>query len=522
MSGETILVVEDSPISLKLTAAALRAEGYKVHVVSSAEQALSTLRFLTPDLVLADLMLPGMSGLELAGQIRRDSRLRGCAVVALTACVMAGDEQQALQAGCHGYIAKPIEAHELIARIRGYLNDAAEPPAAPAAAVPPESRSAPQRLLLPESEMEDLQRSFLSDGLVHCRQLLTNLGAGMDVAAAGKIVHQWSGTGGLIGFPNISGLARNAENVLRTAPLQMEDLRQCLTKLEKEFSESVVTPVESELPESIARQLANKRIALIGFADVEAERLCAACESVGAKPRLFAADDPADKSPVMDCHAVLIHVRPETIGTRWLSAGFEPPAHLPLIFVGGRKLLFSLEPKVQLRPCDFLVDGWQPEEALMRVSFALTRPAAEHPRAETPAAGSRPATTSVPFRPQPAGPLELVIADDDEAVRTVVQSSLQSYGFRCHLAATGSEALHLIRTIRPRAAVLDVSMPVVNGLEVLSAIRAEKMAVRVLILTARKHENDVLDGFRLGADEYMVKPFSPLELVARLKRLLGE
>ena len=494
VSSETILVVEDSPISLKLTAAVLRAEGYKVHVVSSAEQALSTLRFLSPDLVLADLMLPGMSGLELAGQIRRDSRLGECTVVALTACVMEGDEQQALQAGCHGYIAKPIEAKDLIARIRGYLKHAVEPPAAPPAAVPAESLSAPQRLLLPESEMEDLQRSFLSDGLVQSRQLLTNLAAGIDVAGASKIVHQWSGTGGLIGFPNISELARDAENVLRTAPLKVEALRQCLTKLEKEFSESAVTRIEPELPESIARQLADKRIALIGFADVEAERLCAACESVGAKPRLFAADDAADKSPIMDCQAVLIHVRPETIGTRWLSSAFEPPAHLPLIFVGGRKLLFSLEPKVQMRPREFLVDGWQPEEALMRVSFALTRPVAE-----SPAAGARPATTSVPFRPQPAGPLELVIADDDEAVRTVVQSSLESYGFRCHLATTGSEALHLIRTIRPRAAVLDVSMPIVNGLEVLSAIRAEKIAVRVLILTARKHENDVLKGFRLGA-----------------------
>jgi len=63
-------------------------------------------------------------------------------------------------------------------------------------------------------------------------------------------------------------------------------------------------------------------------------------------------------------------------------------------------------------------------------------------------------------------------------------------------------------------------MPGMNGYEVLSAIRAEKLPVRVLLLTARHDEKDILRGFSLGADDYVVKPFSVLELVARLKRLL--
>ena len=64
-------------------------------------------------------------------------------------------------------------------------------------------------------------------------------------------------------------------------------------------------------------------------------------------------------------------------------------------------------------------------------------------------------------------------------------------------------------------------MPGMDGYAVLSAVRADQISVRVLLLTARQQESDVLRGFALGADDYVVKPFSPMELVARLKRLLG-
>jgi len=113
----------------------------------------------------------------------------------------------------------------------------------------------------------------------------------------------------------------------------------------------------------------------------------------------------------------------------------------------------------------------------------------------------------------------VVIADDDDAVRTVVRSALEKYGWRCRVATNGSDALQLIREQRPDAAVLDVNMPGMDGFEVLAAVRAEGIPVRVILLTARQQEQDVLRGFSLGSDDYVVKPFSPMELVARLKRL---
>jgi len=168
---------------------------------------------------------------------------------------------------------------------------------------------------------------------------------------------------------------------------------------------------------------------------------------------------------------------------------------------------------VQARARDFLIDGWQPEEALMRLSFVLSRTVATEPAA--------PAASEAAPQGTVANTGEILVADDDLTVRTVVRSALRKVGMQCRLASSGPEALEEVRMYRPPAAVLDVNMPVMDGFEVLAAIRAENIPVRVIMLTARQQDDDVLRGFSLGADDYVVKPFSPMELVARLKRLLA-
>src|SRR5580700_11209838 len=87
MSGETILVVDDAVVNLKLIATVLRNNGYKVQLSSTAEQALSSLNTLRPDLVLADIQLPGKDGLDLRRRIRQQARLHDVVVIAMTASV---------------------------------------------------------------------------------------------------------------------------------------------------------------------------------------------------------------------------------------------------------------------------------------------------------------------------------------------------------------------------------------------------------------------------------------------------
>ena len=241
MASETILIVEDSPVSLKLTAAVLRGEGYKVHIASNAEQALSTLRTLKPHLMLVDIQLPGMSGLELTRQVKQDAHLNQLIVVALTACAAEGDKQRARDVGFDGYLTKPIDAPTLVTRVFEYLNPQRSASPAPVAiatpAAEPEPLPQPDSFGFPESEMEDLQRSFVVDGAVKSRHLVTSLDSEFDASTAGRLVHQWIGTAGLLGFTAISKLSREVENQLRTPPWSVHQLRVSLDNLSRAFAE---------------------------------------------------------------------------------------------------------------------------------------------------------------------------------------------------------------------------------------------------------------------------------------------
>jgi CheY-like chemotaxis protein len=109
MAGESILVVDDNAMNLKLARVLLTADGYVVETAADAEEALRVLDTFTPRLILLDIQLPGMDGLELTRRLRNDPRRRGITIVALTAYAMKGDEEKAFAAGCDGYLTKPID-----------------------------------------------------------------------------------------------------------------------------------------------------------------------------------------------------------------------------------------------------------------------------------------------------------------------------------------------------------------------------------------------------------------------------
>lgn len=118
MAGEAILVVDDAPVNLKLAGILLRQEGYEVRAVPDAEDALRVLDEFLPKIILVDIQLPGMDGLEFTRRVKQDPRTSAVTVIALTACAMRGDEERALAAGCDGYISKPIDTQKFSSRIR--------------------------------------------------------------------------------------------------------------------------------------------------------------------------------------------------------------------------------------------------------------------------------------------------------------------------------------------------------------------------------------------------------------------
>lgn len=115
--GITILVIDDHPLNLKLASQVLQSAGHRVIQAEDAERALELLEAGVPDLVLTDIGLPGMDGLELTRRLKGDPRYRHLPVVALTASAMKGDESRILDAGCDAYIAKPVDTRTLAAQV---------------------------------------------------------------------------------------------------------------------------------------------------------------------------------------------------------------------------------------------------------------------------------------------------------------------------------------------------------------------------------------------------------------------
>lgn len=117
----TILYVEDNPDNRMLIRRILGAEGFTVHEASSARQALEILKTLRPDLILMDINLPEIDGYALTTNIRSLPDLHSVPIIALTANVMKGDRERSIQAGCDGYIQKPIDIDIIASQIMRFM-----------------------------------------------------------------------------------------------------------------------------------------------------------------------------------------------------------------------------------------------------------------------------------------------------------------------------------------------------------------------------------------------------------------
>jgi two-component system response regulator MprA len=116
--------------------------------------------------------------------------------------------------------------------------------------------------------------------------------------------------------------------------------------------------------------------------------------------------------------------------------------------------------------------------------------------------------------------MKILVVDDERAVRESLRRALELEGYRVELAEDGEEALQRLGTAPPDAAILDVLMPGIDGLEVCRRLRADGNAVPVLMLTARAEVDSRVAGLDAGADDYLPKPFALAELLARLRALL--
>ena len=119
--GKTILIVEDEPKNMKLLRDLLQRFGYEILEAPDGEQGVKITMEKIPDLILMDIMMPKMDGLEATRIIKADNKTKHIPVIALTSYAMKGDREKTIEAGCDGYIAKPIDIQEVLKTIEHFL-----------------------------------------------------------------------------------------------------------------------------------------------------------------------------------------------------------------------------------------------------------------------------------------------------------------------------------------------------------------------------------------------------------------
>jgi DNA-binding response OmpR family regulator len=175
---------------------------------------------------------------------------------------------------------------------------------------------------------------------------------------------------------------------------------------------------------------------------------------------------------------------------------------MPSIVIGSRAVMDLLPDPGDSQTWDFVAKPFHLKELVWRAVSLLAR------HAES--GGSRPL------------PARVVVADHDPFTRTLVESALKRLGVDCEMAEDGEAAWSSIEKSQPGAVILDLTLPNRDGFQLLADVRRlTGRKPKVIVLSARQSEADVLRAFALGADDYVTKPFSPLELSARLMRVLG-
>ena len=194
-----LLLIDDNRLNLRLTKFLLESDGLSVQTAESAEEGFTLLDRTVFCLILVDIQLPGMDGLEFARRVRATPAWSHLPIVALTAYAMRGDEERMLRAGCDGYMSKPIDTRTFSATVRGYLTLRTNP-AAHAGGGSRVSEAASTN-----ESVQNLIPEYLAERRVEA-QALTEMLADGRFAEIRTIAHNLKGSGGSYGFPGLTEL----------------------------------------------------------------------------------------------------------------------------------------------------------------------------------------------------------------------------------------------------------------------------------------------------------------------------
>ncbi len=257
-------------------------------------------------------------------------------------------------------------------------------------------------------------------------------------------------------------------------------------------------PSASPVPAPVGLQ--RRKVAAIGFGRQDIAGLALTFMAERARVHFLPHGEMGDPGEfdlfLLNCSSAEVLKRDESSLRRILASG------TPAIVIGSRAALGVLRASGDPRTWDFAAKPLHLDELVWRAANLIAR--CEE--------------LAIPKKLPP----RVVIADNDPFTRSLVESTLKSQGFTCHTAEDGEAARNVIAKMEPGVVILDLTLPNRDGFQLMADIRRSAgRKPKVVVLSARQSEADILRAFALGADDYITKPFSPLELHARLTRLVG-
>lgn len=258
------------------------------------------------------------------------------------------------------------------------------------------------------------------------------------------------------------------------------------------------------IPAAILASLDGKKFVLVGFPRDEAHLLASALQETRS---LSYSGDPRELPPSSDeveaSDTIILNLTDALQETKWMIRTEIVRSGKPLLLIGTQSDIYSRS-ALEEAADDVLVRPCNPAEILLRCHRLLSR------------------TTEPRIHRAKNWAAKLLLVDDDKSILDLLSSVLISHNIDCQSAEDGASALRLARRMMPDLVILDLTLPLMNGFEVLEALRKDPgtHAVKVILLTGNQDVAAVVKGRELGADDYITKPFNHLELLARVRKLL--
>jgi DNA-binding response OmpR family regulator len=482
-----ILVVDCDSVRRWLLELLFARLGFEVTSAVDGAEAIEKIQGRPPDVVLSEVILPRLDGLHLARFIRREPAFAGIPVVLMTAGVAVDPDAVAMarNMGANTMVGDTDTHDTVVSAVRAAL--ASGPPAG----------------VYDAGTVEKQRTRFIEGGVRDSRLLLNDLHNGLDLSRVRQLARGWAAAGGALGLLQVSQAAYEVERLLDQPDPDGHALQVHLNELASLFS-VLARAADAGVSSAVAAALAGKRFAVVGFDDAEALHLIETLEQAQAFVRILDTWPEAAQDGASPYDAFILNVRDQGVDSP--LANLLARSVSPLVAVGSSGSSVEAVLNAHPAPHDFVLRPWTGSELLFRCYNVTHGPALRKPR------GGRSA----------GGPARILIGDDDPAALALVQMTLKNYNMLCETAVNGGDLLDTAIRSKPDLVILDINMPKLDGFEVLGALKNDSRTrdIPVFVLTSRQQETDILRGFSLGAEDYVTKPFSPMELVARIKRTL--